>query len=119
MAKIIKIVKDDVQAYPQTITNAIADIRVEMTLSYWMWLVDKRLQALETVVGSGSTTEYIDNLGELLDFFKGTKDDTTFIDVLKAYIEKNPGYDFPDTPIDVSTVEYPTFDDMFGNNGNG
>jgi hypothetical protein len=110
MAKIVKLTKDNVQVYPQTITEAVADIETSMTLADWMKKttenisklgesegsdisainstierIQKDITDLKTTLGIGTeNTEGIDNLTELLTFFKGIKDTDTFKDLMDS-----------------------------------
>jgi hypothetical protein len=116
MAKIVKLTKDNVQVYPQTITEAVADIETSMTLADWMkqttTTIDnlansesgdvttintniqqlrEELNELKLMLGIGTeNTEGIDNLSELLTFFNGIRDSETFkgvMDSLRVEIE--------------------------------
>ena len=112
MAKIVRLSKEGIQIYPQTITDAIADVDSRMVLSDILKLTDARLEYVEMMIGtSGSTSEYLDNLVELLEFFKGVKDDTTFKKILSNYVE---GYDVEDNPYtpEDEGQDYPNFDDL-------
>lgn len=116
MAKIVKLTKDNVQIYPQTITDAIADVRTRMVLSAWMEKIEQRLTAIETIIGSGSTSEYIDNLWELLQWFSGVTDTVGFKELVKKFVEAQDADDIPTTEIDESSENYPSFEDMFDGN---
>jgi hypothetical protein len=112
MAKIVRLSKEGVQIYPQTITDAIADVDSRKLLSDIIKETDARLHFVELMIGtSGSTSEFIDNLYELLAFFQGVKDDTTFKKILSNYVEGHDVDDHPYTPEDESQ-EYPSFDDL-------
>lgn len=112
MAKVVKLSKDGEQIYPQTITNAIADVNSKMVLSDLLQVYDQRIQTVEAAIGvSGDTSEYIDNLMELLRFFNGIKDDTTFKAIIEKFVEAQDAEDNPDTVIDES-AEFPDFDDL-------
>ena len=74
--------------------------------------INTRLGKVEELIGSGSTTEFIDNLWELLRWFSGVTDATPFIEVIKKFVEAQDAEDIPTTEIDESSIDYPEFDDL-------
>ena len=104
---------DGVQMYPQSITDAIADVRTRSVLSDLLKSFDDRIKAIEMVIGSGSTTEFIDNLNELLQWFSGTTDGQSFTE---RFVEAKGVEDNPNTHENESTDEFPSFNDIFGEN---
>ena len=110
---LVKLKKDCLWTCYHAIDEHTYDPETAETLVDILKDYDERLTSIESVIGSGSTSEYIDNLSELLQWFSGVTDVTPFIELVKKYVEAEDAKDIPYTEIDESSEDYDSFDNIF------